>query len=194
MAPPPCHGVSHHHEAGDVIDHIVHPSGAKGRAMAAFVPAAVAGRPVDHAVDEKERHAGPGAPEVDATPSAADQQGKPDRRVAQGRAIGAFHQVFHHGPRHLGMIPFCRGEANFHGPSPVCARQAVIAFSNWDGCCCHHLTYAAIGPKFGAVVTSPRLCRCSAPKSSAPRLTPERPQDWPHLRPECGSLRFDFSG
>jgi hypothetical protein len=63
MAPAPGHRIAHDHEAGDLVDRVVHPRRLEGGAVAAFVPARVGGRTVEHAIDEEERHAPPAAPE-----------------------------------------------------------------------------------------------------------------------------------
>ncbi len=55
MAPAPGHRIAHDHEAGDLIDRIVHPARLEGRAVAAFVPAAIGGRAVEHPIGEEER-------------------------------------------------------------------------------------------------------------------------------------------
>src|SRR6185312_4895807 len=64
MAPAPHRRLAQHHEAGDLIDEVVHPARAEGGAMAAFMPARIRGGTVEHAIGEKERQAPPAAPEV----------------------------------------------------------------------------------------------------------------------------------
>ncbi len=95
MTPAPGHRIAHQHEAGDLVDDIVHPARAEGGAMAAFVPARVAGGAVEHAVDEEERHAPPGAPEINAAGSGSQDGGDPDDRVADRRTVGTLHQLLH---------------------------------------------------------------------------------------------------
>ena len=46
VAPPPRIGVAHHHEARNMIDHIVHPRRSEGGAMPAFMPARIRSRSV----------------------------------------------------------------------------------------------------------------------------------------------------
>ena len=94
VAPAPGHRIAHDHEAGDLVDDVVHPLRLEGGAVAAFVPARVARRAVEDAVDEEERHAPPGAPEVDAAGAADDQQAEPDDRVADRRPVRALHRSF----------------------------------------------------------------------------------------------------
>ena len=55
--------IAHDHEAGDLIDDVVHPARLERRAVAAFMPAAVRRRAIEHAVGQEERHAPPRAPE-----------------------------------------------------------------------------------------------------------------------------------
>src|SRR6185295_12405015 len=65
VAPAPDHRLAHDHEGCDVVDDVIHPARLEGGAVAAFVPAAVTRRAVQHAVAEEERHAPPGAPEIE---------------------------------------------------------------------------------------------------------------------------------
>ena len=54
MAPAPSGGVAHDHEAGDLIDGIIHPGSAEGRAVATFVQATVGGAALKDTVSEPE--------------------------------------------------------------------------------------------------------------------------------------------
>ena len=127
MAPAPGHRIAHQHEAGDLVDDVVHPARAEGGAMAAFVPARVAGGAVEHAVDEEERHAPPCAPEPDAAGGRAQYGGDPDDGVADRRAVGALHQLLHRLARHVGVIPFGRGQPGLDRDPRAFADQAVVA-------------------------------------------------------------------
>ena len=61
--------------------------------MTAFMPARIRGRTIKHAIDDEEGNAGPGAPEPGAPEPRRDEGGKPDKRIADRRPVGAFHQL-----------------------------------------------------------------------------------------------------
>ena len=135
MAPAPGDRIAHQHEAGDLVDDVVHPARLEGGAVAAFVPARVARRAVEHAVDEEERHAPPGAPEIDRAGCGAEDRGDPDDRVADRRTIGALHQLLHRLARNVGVVPLGRGEAGLDRPARAFADQTVVALLF------HHLSH-----------------------------------------------------
>ena len=125
-------GIAHDHEARDLVDHVVHPARLEGRAVAGFVPARVAGGAVEHAVDEEERHAPPGAPEPDAAGRRQHHGAEPDDGVADGRPVGALHQLLHLLARHVGVIPLGRRKPGFHRPRGRSRPSGHNRASSWD--------------------------------------------------------------
>ena len=126
MAPAPGDRVAHDHEAGDLIDHVVHPLRAEGGAMAAFVPARIRRRAVEHTVGEEEWHAPPGAPEEGRAGSGHQDGAQPDRRIAQGRIVGALHELLHLLARQVGVVPFGSRQSGFDGELGIAADQTVV--------------------------------------------------------------------
>src|ERR1043166_9496031 len=95
MAPAPLHRIAHQHERSDVIDDDAHPARAERRAMAAFMPARVARRTIEHAIDEQERYDPPRSPEPDDAGGRAQDRGDPDDGVADRRPVRTLHQHLH---------------------------------------------------------------------------------------------------
>ena len=85
VAPAPLHRIAHHHEAGDLVNDVVHPERLERGAVPAFMPTGVAGRAVKHAVDEKERNAPPRAPEINPARGRSHDQSEPKDGVADGQ-------------------------------------------------------------------------------------------------------------
>ena len=84
VAPTPHRRAAHDHEAGDLVDGVVHPRGLEGRAMPGFVPAGVRRRAVQHAVDGEQRN--PHEVAGDERPSAeAAEHGEQARTTATCR-------------------------------------------------------------------------------------------------------------
>ena len=132
VAPAPGDGIAHDHEAGELVDRVVHPARLEGGAVAAFVPARIRRRAVEHAVGKEERHAPPAAPEPDAAGAGDDEQAKPDQRVADGRRVAALHQLLHLLARDVGVIPLgCRKPVR-HCCFGIAADEAVVAFRHHD--------------------------------------------------------------
>ena len=126
VTPAPGHRIAHDHETGDLVDGVVHPHRLEGRAVAAFVPAAVGGRSIEYAINEEERYRPPAAPQPDAG-SAGDQHGaEPDGGVADRRPVAALHQRLHLLAGDLGVIPLGSGQAVGHGGLGVTAKKAVV--------------------------------------------------------------------
>jgi hypothetical protein len=117
MAPAPGHRIAHDHEAGDLIDRVVHPARLEGGAVAAFVPARVGGRAVEHAIDEEERHAPPRAPEPVDAPEPGKATSRPSQmrvsRIAgpSERCISSFISL----RGIVGVIPLGRSQAGLDG-------------------------------------------------------------------------------
>ena len=127
VAPAPGHRVAHNHEAGKLVDGVVHPLRLERRAVAAFVPARVRRGTVEHPIDEEEGDAPPGAPEIDAPGGAGDKRGEPHCRIADRRAVLAPHQLLHPLPRNVGVIPVGRREPAGDGGFRIPSDQAVVA-------------------------------------------------------------------
>ena len=199
MAPAPGDRVAHQHEAGDLVDDVVHPARPERGAVPAFVPARVARRAVEHAVDGEEGDAPPGAPEVDARPPPSqDQRGQPDDGVADRRAVGALHQLLHRLARNVGVIPFRRGKPGFDRPARALADKAVVALL-LDGS--QSRTAVIVPPVSQLEATaslydprpaarSVRMARESLRRAAwrSPGYAP-RPRPWPRRRPGRGTRR-----
>ena len=99
--------------------------------MAAFVPARVAGRAVEHAIDEEERHAPPCAPEPDAAGGRAQDGDDPDDGVADRRPVGALHQLLHRLARDIGVIPLGRGQPGLDRPRACFRRPGCNRALSW---------------------------------------------------------------
>src|ERR1700734_3203611 len=127
MTPAPDLRLAQDHEAGDLVDRVVHPFGLEGGAVAALVPAAVGRRTVEHAIDEKERNRRPASPEPKAEPARNDEGRKPDQRVADRRSIVTAHQLLEFRARDPRRIPLRRSEPGGDGPLGFRTHQAVVA-------------------------------------------------------------------
>ena len=140
------------------MDGVVHPGSAKCRAVAAFMPARIGRRAVKHAVTKKEGNAEPRAPKPDPSCSEDDEQRKPKRSVADRRRVRALNEFFHRLARHVGVMPFGRGQARPNVALSVRDDEAVIA------------RLRRRGPKSAAYPSRPwRLAaRSSQPESKSP--------------------------
>ena len=126
MAPPPCHRIAHNAKAGNVVDHRIHPGCLEGRAMAAFMPAAVHRTAIKHPVSQPERQRPKTWPQCDAGAGKGDHTSEQDHRVAHGGAILSAHQRLHFFSRHLRVIPLRGRQARRDGALRVGAQKAVI--------------------------------------------------------------------
>ncbi|MCY1235197.1 hypothetical protein D9M72_478040 [compost metagenome] len=108
VAPAPGDGIAHDHEAGDLVDGVVHPHRLERRSMPAFVPATIGGRAVENAIGEEERNSPPGAPEGDAEPTEKNETTEPDHGIADGGSVLTLHQFLHLLARDLRVIPLRR--------------------------------------------------------------------------------------
>ena len=127
MAPPPRHRIAHDHEAGDLIDDIVHPRRLEGGAVLAFVPAGIRRRSVKGAVCQPERCRPKRGPKPDAEPREQDHRAVKQNRVADRRRVGSLHQLFHHFAGHIRVIPFGCRKPGFHRAPGIRAQKAVVA-------------------------------------------------------------------
>ena len=127
MAPAPDLRLAHDHEAGDLIDRVVHPLRLERGAMAALVPAAVGRGAVEHAVNEKEGNRGPGPPKIVAEASGHDERCEPDERVPDRRTVLAAHQLLELGARDRRRVPSRRREPGRDGLVGLRTDKAVIA-------------------------------------------------------------------
>src|SRR5262249_53689026 len=96
-------------------------------AMAAFVPAAVGRRAVEHAVNDKERNRRPGPPKIIAERPRHDERRKPDERIANCGAVLAAHELFQLGARDRRRVPFYRLESCCDRLSGLRTEKTVIA-------------------------------------------------------------------
>ena len=126
VAPAPDRGLAHDHERGDLVERVVHPIGLEGGAVAGFMPAGIGGRGIEHAVEQIGEDGPPVAPERIGQKAAAEDEGKPENRVADGRPIAALQQAAHGFPRHRTLIPIGFGQALFHSQGGVDAGEAVV--------------------------------------------------------------------
>ena len=126
MAPAPVDRVAHHLKRRNLIDHVIHPRGAKRGAMAAFMPARVAGRAIDDTVSQPERHRPPTAPQQDAATGQNDMQRDPQQGIADGGAVGPLHQRLHLVACNIGMVPFGSHQPRLGGMAGLCAGQRII--------------------------------------------------------------------
>ena len=127
VTPSPCGGVTHDHEARDLIHRRVHPSCLECGAMASLVPARIAGRTVENSVGGKERNAPPGRPQRDRGRSEGDHQPQPQHGVPNSWAIAALHQFFQAFARHWGLIPLRVGKATRNSSTTIVARHRIVA-------------------------------------------------------------------
>ncbi len=94
VAPSPDGRLAHDHETRDVVDHVIHPPGLEGGAMAAFVPSRVGGRSVENSVGDEKWQGEPARPEIIGKPARRRERSDPQSRVANGGAVSALHQFF----------------------------------------------------------------------------------------------------
>ena len=125
--------LAHDHEAGDLIDRVVHPVRLEGGAVAAFVPAAVGRRAVEHAVDDEEGNRGPSPPEIVAEAARHDERREPDQGVADRRAVLAPHQLLEVRARDRRRVPFRRREPGRDSLIGLRTDEAVIASDGTGG-------------------------------------------------------------
>src|ERR1700745_300313 len=95
MTPAPNGRLSQNQEAGDLVDDIVHPAGAKGGAVTALVPTRVRGAAVEHAVGDEDRHGPPGGPGEHTEDAEPKKEDEPQGGVPQCWPVGPRHQLFH---------------------------------------------------------------------------------------------------
>ena len=126
VAPAPERRLLDVHERRHLIEHIVDPGGLEGGAVSALVPARVGRRPVEHAVDDEERHGEPRAPEQPAADAGDHQQRQPQRRVTRRGPVAAAHELLHPLSRYLGVIPLGRHQPLLGRTLRVGSDEAVI--------------------------------------------------------------------
>src|ERR1700722_19554784 len=127
MAPTPDLRFAHDHEAGDLIDHIVHPLRLERGAMAALVPAAVSRGAVENAINDKEGNRRPASPKIIAEASRHDERREPDERISDRWTVVAAHELFEFGPSDWWSIPSRRGESTGDSSVGLGTDEAVIA-------------------------------------------------------------------
>ena len=155
MAPAPDRRLAHDHETGELIDGVVHPARLERRAVAAFVPARIGRRTVEHAVADEERHRPPGAPEDVAAGPGQREGGEPDDGVADRRTVGALHQLLHPLARNVGLVPFGGRQPALNRGFGIAADQAVVASRR-----CHAARPCCTRPAGSAsIATGPRWRR-----------------------------------
>src|SRR5262249_1332723 len=93
VAPAPDRRFAQYHETGQLIDRVVHPARAERGAMAAFMPAGVRGRSVEHAIGGEERHPPPASPEVPSKPSGQAKPGQPNQSTPDWRTLPALPEL-----------------------------------------------------------------------------------------------------
>src|ERR1700733_15277016 len=110
MAPAPDLWLTHDHEAGDLINRIVHPLRLERGAMAALVPATIGRGAIKNAVNDEKRDRSPGPPKIIAKASGYYERRDPDQRIPDLRTVLTAHQLFKLRALDRRRVPFRRRE------------------------------------------------------------------------------------
>ena len=176
VAPAPDRRRAHDHEAGELVQPVVHPPRPERRAVARLVPARVRRRAVQDAVAEQQRdpHEVAGQERPRAQPTEQRQQGEPQQRVADRRAVAALHQLLHPGPLDRWLVPPRSGEPGRPRGGALRAEQPVVTLDHGGAHLCsfvvHHGPIADAMPGLSGLARPARAGKTVELMAQAPDL------------------------